>query len=152
MEHCMKIKFRNGQQLHRVTDSPKSICHTLPIYFVTPPFCFTGFEVLYYNLRLLHFRLGGARTGCNNRLEIVRLSFPILCCYEIFEYNCLLKMNDCWCCFMELQENKIQYTNSSRVTDSPSLCHTPSNLFCPNPSVIQGVKYVLQFRLWHNRK
>ena len=152
-----KVQYTNSSQIA----SPPSL-HLTPfnLYFPNPLDIQVLLNVLHF--RLLHFRLGGPnrkcyKRKCNNSLAIfdyllVRFSFPILCCYEIFEYNCLLKMNDQhWCCFMELQENKLQYTNSSQVTDSQSLCHTPSNLFCPNFSVIQVLKYVLQFRLLHFR-
>ena len=55
------------------------------------------------------------------------------------------------CRLMKLQENQVQKINSSQVTDSPSLRHTPSNLFCPNPSFIQVLLNVLHFRLLHFR-
>ena len=146
----------------QLKNSKSTLSSPNPIQSVfSKPFGYTGF-VECITFSLLHFWLGGPNRKCYNRkcdnslamidYLLVRFSFPILCCYGKFEYNCLLKINDQhWCCLMELQENKVQYTNSSQVTYSPSLCHTPSNLFCPNPSVIQVFKYVLQFRLLHFR-
>ena len=52
---------------------------------------------------------------------------------------------------IEFEENLGQYTNSSKVTDSASLPHNPSYLFCPNPSVIHVLWNVLHFRLLHFR-
>ena len=107
-----KVQYTNSSQIA----SPPSL-HLTPfnLYFPNPLDIQVLWNVLHF--RLLHFRLGGPNRKCYNRkcnnslpmfdYLLVRFSFPILCCYEIFEYNFPLEMNDqYWCCFMELQENK----------------------------------------------
>ena len=56
----------------------------------------------------------------------------------------------------EVTRKSSSKSNSSQVTDSPSLRHTQSNLFCPNPytSFVECITFrLLHFRLGgRNRK